>query len=149
MATHRAFDDGRQTYIEFPPSISVGEAPRLFVIGATGEAQLVNYRVAGRFYVVDRLFDIAELRLGEKRQRSSGSCAAALIAGRIGGGVLIDELSQHLRPRPIPKRWFSAGERGGWFGLSAARSSRSRRSDRPRSSVPPRLLSSPQHSGSD
>jgi P-type conjugative transfer protein TrbG len=65
---YRAFDDGRQTYIEFPPSIAVGEAPPLFVIGPTGEAQLVNYRVAGRFYVVDRLFDIAELRLGEKRQ---------------------------------------------------------------------------------
>lgn len=65
---YRAFDDGWQTYIEFPPSIAVGEAPPLFVIGPTGEAQLVNYRVAGRFYVVDRLFDIAELRLGAKRQ---------------------------------------------------------------------------------
>lgn len=65
---YRAFDDGRQTYIEFPASIAVGDAPPLFVIGPTGEAQLVNYRVAGRFYVVDRLFNTAELRLGEKRQ---------------------------------------------------------------------------------
>jgi P-type conjugative transfer protein TrbG len=64
----RAFDDGRQTYIEFPASIAVGEAPPLFVLGADGEAQLVNYRVAGRFYVVDRLFDAAELRLGAKKQ---------------------------------------------------------------------------------
>lgn len=64
----RAFDDGRQTFIEFPASIAVGEAPPLFVLGATGEAQLVNYRVAGRFYVVDRLFNAAELRLGEKKQ---------------------------------------------------------------------------------
>lgn len=64
----RAFDDGRQTYIEFRPSIAVGEAPPLFVLGPTGEAQLVNYRVAGRFYVVDRLFDAAELRLGQKKQ---------------------------------------------------------------------------------
>jgi type IV secretion system protein VirB9 len=64
----RAFDDGRQTFIEFSPSIAVGEAPPLFVLGAGGEAQLVNYRVAGRFYVVDRLFDAAELRLGEKKQ---------------------------------------------------------------------------------
>lgn len=64
----RAFDDGRQTFIEFPASIAVGEAPPLFVISAKGEAQLVNYRVSGRFYVVDRLFDAAELRLGEKRQ---------------------------------------------------------------------------------
>jgi len=65
----RAFDDGRQTYIEFSPSIAVGEAPPLFVIGQDGEAQLVNYRVAGRYYVVDRLFGAAELRLGGKRQK--------------------------------------------------------------------------------
>jgi len=65
----RAFDDGRQTFIEFSPSIAVGEAPPLFVIGDNGEAQLVNYRMAGRYYVVDRLFAAAELRLGERRQQ--------------------------------------------------------------------------------
>lgn len=65
----RAFDDGRQTFIEFSPSIAVGEAPPLFVIGEDGEAQLVNYRVAGRYYVVDRLFGAAELRLGGKKQK--------------------------------------------------------------------------------
>jgi P-type conjugative transfer protein TrbG len=65
----RAFDDGRQTFIEFPASIAVGEAPPLFVVGETGEAQLVNYRVAGRYYVVDRLFAAAELRLGERHQQ--------------------------------------------------------------------------------
>lgn len=64
----RAFDDGRQTFIEFPPSLAVEEAPPLFVVGPKGDAQLVNYRVSGRFYVVDRLFDAAELRLGEKKQ---------------------------------------------------------------------------------
>lgn len=64
----RAFDDGRQTFIEFPQSLTVGEAPPLFVIGEAGAAELVNYRVSGRFYVVDRLFDTAELRLGGKRQ---------------------------------------------------------------------------------
>lgn len=65
----RAFDDGRQTYIEFPPTLAVGEAPPLFLIGAEGEPQLVNYRVKGRFYVVDRIFDVAELRLGTKKQQ--------------------------------------------------------------------------------
>jgi len=65
----RAFDDGRQTFIEFAPSIATGEAPPLFVIGGDGEAQLVNYRVAGRYYVVDRLFGAAELRLGGKKQQ--------------------------------------------------------------------------------
>lgn len=65
----RAFDDGRQTYLEFPPTLAVGEAPPLFLIGPDGEPQLVNYRVNGRFYVVDRLFDLAELRLGTKKQQ--------------------------------------------------------------------------------
>ncbi len=64
----RAFDDGRQTFIEFSPSLAVGEAPPLFVLSATGEAELVNYRMSGRFYVVDRIFGAAELRLGQKRQ---------------------------------------------------------------------------------
>ncbi|PTD27463.1 P-type conjugative transfer protein TrbG [Sphingomonas fennica] len=65
----RAFDDGRQTFVEFAASIAVGEAPPLFVIGPTGDAELVNYRVRGRFYVVDRIFDAAELRLGTKKQQ--------------------------------------------------------------------------------
>jgi len=65
----RAFDDGRQTFIEFPASLAVGEAPPLFLLDAKGDAQLVNYRVKGRFYVVDRIFDVAELRLGTKDQQ--------------------------------------------------------------------------------
>lgn len=65
----RAFDDGRQTFIEFPPSITSGEAPPFFLIGPEGKAELVNYRMQGRYYVVDRIFDIAELRLGVKKQQ--------------------------------------------------------------------------------
>ncbi len=64
----RAFDDWRQTFIEFPASLATGEAPPLFLVDAKGEAQLVNYRLQGRFYVVDRLFEAAELRLGLKNQ---------------------------------------------------------------------------------
>jgi type IV secretion system protein VirB9 len=65
----RAFDDGTQVYIEFPPGLATGEAPPLFVLGESGRAELVNYRQRGRFYVVDRLFAEAELRLGERRQK--------------------------------------------------------------------------------
>jgi type IV secretion system protein VirB9 len=64
----RAFDDGRQTFIEFPATLAVGDAPPLFLVDRKGDAQLVNYRLRGRFYVVDRLFDAAELRLGTKHQ---------------------------------------------------------------------------------
>jgi type IV secretion system protein VirB9 len=62
----RAFDDGRQVFIEFPPTLPQGEAPPLFVRGEGGRAELVNYRLRGRYYVVDRLFAVAELRLGGK-----------------------------------------------------------------------------------
>jgi type IV secretion system protein VirB9 len=65
----RAFDDGTKTYVEFPPSLGSGEAPPLFVVGTDGKAELVNYRLRGRFYVVDRIFDAAELRLGLKKQQ--------------------------------------------------------------------------------
>ncbi len=63
----RAFDDGRQAYIEFAPSVATGDLPPLFIVGQNGGAELVNYRVQGRYMVVDRLFDAAELRLGAKK----------------------------------------------------------------------------------
>jgi P-type conjugative transfer protein TrbG len=65
----RAFDDGSQVFIEFPANLAQGEAPPLFVRGTSGRAELVNYRVRGLYYVVDRLFGAAELRLGERRQQ--------------------------------------------------------------------------------
>ena len=65
----RVFDDGKKTFIQFPKSLAVSEAPPLFVTGRKGKkAKLVNYRVKGEYYVIDRLFDFAELRLGEKDQ---------------------------------------------------------------------------------
>ena len=60
----RAFDDGEKVYIQFPPGIAHGELPPLFVIGAQGDGQLVNYRFRSPYYIVDRLFGAAELRLG-------------------------------------------------------------------------------------
>jgi type IV secretion system protein VirB9 len=65
----RAFDDGRQVFIEFPASIGSMEAPPLFMIDPSGQPELVNYRMRGRYYVVDRLFGVAELRLGQKHQQ--------------------------------------------------------------------------------
>ncbi len=64
----RAFDDGRQVFIEFPSGIAQGEMPPLWVIGPDGGADLVNYRVRGNHMIVDRLFAAAELRLGGEHQ---------------------------------------------------------------------------------
>lgn len=65
----RAFDDGAKVFIEFPARIDQGEAPPLFIVGPDGGAELVNYRVRGNWYVVDRLFAAAELRLGTDPQQ--------------------------------------------------------------------------------
>jgi type IV secretion system protein VirB9 len=65
----RAFDDGHKVYIEFPSGISQGEMPPLFVLGPEGGAQLVNYRARGNYFIVDRLFAAAELRLGGDNQQ--------------------------------------------------------------------------------
>lgn len=65
----RAFDDGHKVYIEFPGRLDQGEAPPLFVVGQDGGTELVNYRVRGNYYVVDRLFAAAELRLGQDKQQ--------------------------------------------------------------------------------
>lgn len=61
----RAYDDGRQVFIEFPRGIGQGEMPPLFVVGPEGNSsELVNYRVRGNYMIVDRLFAAAELRFG-------------------------------------------------------------------------------------
>lgn len=63
----RAFDDGAHVYIQFPETIAQSDMPPLFILGASGDGELVNYRVRGPYYIVDRLFAGAELRLGAKK----------------------------------------------------------------------------------
>lgn len=65
----QVFDDGAKTYLLFPEGIAQSELPPLFLLGEKNKAELVNYRVSGRYIVVDRLFSVAELRLGTKRQQ--------------------------------------------------------------------------------
>jgi P-type conjugative transfer protein TrbG len=62
-APSRVFDDGRRTWIEFPEAVEASDLPPLFIITGEG-AELVNYRVDGGRYLIDRMFDVAELRLG-------------------------------------------------------------------------------------
>jgi P-type conjugative transfer protein TrbG len=62
----RAFDDGNKVYVQFPAGIGQGEMPPLFIVGNGEKTELVNYRVRAPYYIVDRLFGIAELRLGGK-----------------------------------------------------------------------------------
>ncbi|MNI96385.1 Conjugal transfer protein [compost metagenome] len=64
----RVFDDGRQVILEFDAVIDQATLPPLFLPDADGGAALVNYRVLGRRLIVDRLFDVAELRLVSGRR---------------------------------------------------------------------------------
>ena len=59
------FNDGARTFITLSPGATIDEAPALFV-RAGEEIQLVNYRQADGVLIVDRLFDEAELRLGDR-----------------------------------------------------------------------------------
>jgi type IV secretion system protein VirB9 len=64
----RVFDDGRRVFIALPVEVRAGQLPPLFVLGPKGQAELVNYRVQDGYLIVERLFDAAELRLGDKRR---------------------------------------------------------------------------------
>lgn len=64
----RVFDDGAKTYIVFPEKLHATEAPVLFISTKERAFQFVNYRVKDITYIVDRLFEQAELRVGEKNQ---------------------------------------------------------------------------------
>ena len=55
----------------FPRDLGTSEAPPLFVTDEGGDGQLVNYRAKERYYVVDRLFDLAELRIDDTVVRIS------------------------------------------------------------------------------
>ena len=66
----QVFDDGTKTYILFPAGIAQSELPPLFLIGERNKAELVNYRVSGRYMIVDRLFAAAELRLGTTKPQT-------------------------------------------------------------------------------
>jgi len=60
----RVFDDGSKTYIQMSRNMKNTEAPVFFVKDKRG-LNLVNYRVKGEYYIIDRLFDEGEFRCGK------------------------------------------------------------------------------------
>ena len=60
----RVFDDGAHVYLQMPATMRAGDAPAVFVTGVDGNDELVNYRLAGSYYVIDKLFEKASLVLG-------------------------------------------------------------------------------------
>jgi type IV secretion system protein VirB9 len=64
----RVFDDGKKTYIQISEAAKNREAPVLVVIGSDGKQEMVNYRVKNDMYIVDRLFERAQLLLGSGKK---------------------------------------------------------------------------------
>lgn len=62
----QVFDDGVKTYFKMPDTMTQKEAPVLFIKDEK-RFMLVNYRVKDKYYIIDRLFQEAELRLGKKK----------------------------------------------------------------------------------
>jgi P-type conjugative transfer protein TrbG len=66
----RVYSDGVKTYIQFPRSMLSGDAPTLVTLDRDGSwfssptKEIVNYRVEGDTYVVDRVLDRAALLSG-------------------------------------------------------------------------------------
>ncbi|MGB7641206.1 MAG: P-type conjugative transfer protein TrbG, partial [Terriglobales bacterium] len=75
----RAFDDGSHVYIQMPPGMKSSEAPALLVNAGSG-TQMVNYRVKGNYYVVDRLVTDAILVSGVGRDQDRVTISYAGVA---------------------------------------------------------------------
>ena len=60
----RVFDDGTETYFQFPDQM---ETPAIFALDASGHESLVNFQVRGRYFVVDSSGQAFSLRLGREK----------------------------------------------------------------------------------
>lgn len=65
----RVYNDGIQTYIQFPNTLTQGEIPTILIV-RDGENTLVNYRLDGDRFIVDTIFDKAVLLTGVGRHKS-------------------------------------------------------------------------------
>lgn len=65
----RVLDDGQHTYLIYPNDGRFRELPTLLIL-VNGKTELVNFRVEGSRYVVDRLFDKAILVVGVGKKQT-------------------------------------------------------------------------------
>jgi len=63
------FDDGQHTYLIYPNDGRFRELPTLLLV-VNGKSELVNFRVDGSRYIVDRLFDKAVLVVGVGKKQT-------------------------------------------------------------------------------
>ncbi len=80
----RIFDDGEKSYIQMREEVLQRELPVLVVVGEKGP-EMVNYRVKGSVYVVDRLFEHAALILGEGKKAKRLDIVRGTFRGKVKG----------------------------------------------------------------
>lgn len=59
------YDDGQKTYLKMSAAMTYDEAPALFVKDGRNGMMIVNFRLRKGVFIVDRLFNEAELRNGK------------------------------------------------------------------------------------
>lgn len=80
----RIFDDGEKTYVQMREQILHRELPVLVVLGTQGP-EMVNYRVKGTVYVVDRIFEHGALILGEGKKAKRLDIVRGTFRGKVKG----------------------------------------------------------------
>jgi type IV secretion system protein VirB9 len=94
MRPVRVLDDGKKTYVQMSTNVATREAPVLVVLGQNGP-EMVNYRVKGDMYIVDRLFERGALILGAGKKARK----VEIIRGTYRGKVKGDPYSRYTNQR--------------------------------------------------
>jgi type IV secretion system protein VirB9 len=84
MRPVRVLDDGKKTYIQMTPNAAHREIPVLAILGPKGP-EMVNYRVKGDMYIVDRLFERGALILGAGKKSRKAEIIRATYRGKVKG----------------------------------------------------------------
>jgi type IV secretion system protein VirB9 len=84
-------EQGRQTYIVFPPALGTTDAPALYVRTAEGTQSVVNYRVKQGYWINDRIYNAEDIQ------------------GRLNLGTpvtyyVLDQIAEHLELRVGEKK---------------------------------------------
>ena len=82
MRPVRVVDDGKKTFIQMTPNAAHREAPVLVVLGTDGP-EMVNYRVKGDMYIVDRLFERGALILGVGKKTRRAEIIRGTYRGKV------------------------------------------------------------------
>jgi type IV secretion system protein VirB9 len=97
MRPVRVVDDGKKTFIQMTPNAANREAPVLVILGPAGP-EMVNYRVKGDMYIVDRLFERGALILGVGKKARRTEIIRGTYRGKVSGKN--DPYSKALEVKP-------------------------------------------------